>query len=384
MSNKNNEDEPSKSTPEGQEGAGARSGTNDGRIDLRSFRSEDEPEWELPQWENPLSQGVFPLLRQHNDRLYPIGTAFCVSRFGIVATAKHCIDEAVRNERNPRSFEGPGHHDLKDNGLSVLHYQLVEPDVMRFTVWPITNVAGAPPTDAVFGSLVKETPPTALLSPRLSPGLPETGTRVLTVGYRFPDELAKHGMSASDIRAGTFDWRSKYQHKLMVVEGRVGTLFLHRHRFVGGPCFLTGQETYPGQSGGPVFNDEGNVCGIHSGCTLDEGGIASMIYPTLTAPLKVTFNFGPSFKMNLEQPVGYLMLTGAIRTDGTEQLVRLTQEPQGVRIDPIFPKDAHLDVYDDAHSHSDGSPSKRLPLRSAEPQADESEDSSDPGRTDRG
>lgn len=339
----------------------------DVRMDLRSFRSGNEPEWELPQWDNPLSQGVFPLLRRHEDRLYPIGTAFCVSRFGIIATAKHCIDEAAKNERNPRSLEEPGHYDLKDNGLSVLHYHLVERDVVRFTVWPITNVAGAPPTDAVFGSLLTGTPATALLSPRLSPGLPETGTPVMTVGYRFPDELVRNGMSASEIGAGTFDWTTNYEHKLVVVAGQVGTLFLHRHRFVGGPCFLTGRKTYSGQSGGPVFNDAGNVCGIHSGCTLSEGGIASMIYPTLTARLRVTFNFGPSFKMNFDQPIGYLMLNGAIRTDGTEKLVRITQDSHGIRIDPIFPKDAKLDIYDDAHTHSDGRPSRRLPLTPEDP-----------------
>lgn len=370
MSKETGEGGSSQPSTDGSEEATAQSAPTDVRVNLRSLRKGNEPEWELPQWDNPLSQGVFPLLRRHDDRLYPIGTAFCVSRCGLIATAKHCIDEAVRNERNPRSPEEPGHHDLKDNGLSVLHYHLVERDIVRFTVWPITNVAGAPPTDAVFGSLLRETPPTALLSPRLSPGLPETGTPVMTVGYQFPSDLARSGMSLSEISAGTFDWRTQYEHKLVVVEGRVGTLFLHRHRFVGGPCFLTGSKTYSGQSGGPVFNEVGNVCGIHSGHTLEEGGIASMIYPTLTAPLRVTFNFGPNFKMNFDQPIGYLMLTGAIRTDGTERLVRITQEPQGIRIDPIFPKDVHLDIYDDPHSHSDGLPSKRLPLTPEEPQTD--------------
>ena len=347
--------------------AGTQSAATDVQVDLRSFRSGSEPEWELPRWDNPVSQGVFPLLRRHEDRLYPIGTAFCVSRFGIIATAKHCIDEAVKNERNPRPLEEPGHHDLRDNGLSVLHYHLVRPDVVRFTVWPITNIAGAPPTDAVFGSLLTGTPATALLSPRLSPGLPETGTPVMTVGYRFPEKLVRNGMSASEIKTGTFDWTTNYEHKLVVVEGQVGTLFLHRHRFVGGPCFLTGRKTYSGQSGGPVFNEAGNVCGIHSGCTLSEGGIASMIYPALTAPLKVTRDFGPSLRMIFDQPIGHLMLSGAIRTDGTERLVRVTQDSRGIRIDPIFPKDAQLDIYDDAHSHSDGRPSERLPLTPEEP-----------------
>lgn len=337
-------------------------GEIDAGIDLLAFRENEEKEWTLPPWNNPLGQGVFPLFRQTSGRLYPIGTAFALSRYGLVATARHCLNPLAAEEPDPDVLDHPGDHRLERSSLIVLHYKAAPSGVARLTRWPIVQAASPHPSDALLGALSSETPPIPLISFKISPRIPQTETRVLTVGYRFPDSLCRDGIPLPPIDDGSFDWQNEYSHELVVVEGRVEELFLHRHRFNHGPCFLTGSRTHQGQSGGPVFNEAGHVCGIHSGCTIEGSGLASMIYPAVATRLPVTLQFGPSLRFQFRQSLLELMAKGVIRTDGSENMVRLVTDERGTRIDPVFRATDRLDVFDDAHSREDGRPSPRLPL----------------------
>lgn len=334
----------------------------DQRLSLHSYRQGSEQEWRLPVWDHPLGQGIFPLFRRYQDRLYPIGTAFAVSRFGIIATARHCIDEALKHEATPPVEDATGAGSLQHNGLSILHYRRTAADDMRVSVWPLTNVSGALPADIVMGCLQMNQQPEPLLSLRLSPGLPETGSRVMTVGYRFEEHLVVDGIPLDAIKDHTFDWAKDYKHDLVVVEGTIQEVFLQRHRVVAGPCFSTSSKTYFGQSGGPVVNQAGDICGIHSASTVDDRGVASLLYPIVATNLRISVSLGGTSSIGFEQPIGVLMSTGAIRTDGTERLVRIVREEAGLRIDPIYRKDMRLEAYDDPHAHESGRPSEGMPL----------------------
>jgi len=328
-------------------------------IDIDGYREAGQSVWDLPPWNHPIGQGLFPLfLNLSSDRFIPIGTAFCVSHLGLVATATHCIEEAFKYEGSGRGYSRRKKRTLERTGLNILHHYQLEDGNTRLSLWPIENANGGMQGDVVFG-FIPPLPGAPLLNIGLSPGIPRAHTVVKTIGYcefKYPEG----GIPRSAVDSGTFDWEHDYSHKLRVSEGTIDAIYLRRYLrgFGDGPCFQTNALTGHGQSGGPVIADNGYACGIHwSG--LDElqgsaGSLASMIYPLLAIDIKTAFRFGDRVTFNTTNPLALLIATGAIRSDGTERLARMVRTPDGIRIDPMVHKDDQPFVYDDAHARAEG------------------------------
>ena len=155
-------------------------------VDLYEGRHDGASTWDLPPWGHPLGAGVYPLLIHLPDRLIPIGTAFCISRLGIVVTASHNAREALklhpRGERLLQREELPSHLHLGKVSLSLLHNWLTEQNRLQLSVWPLEGAYGAQPTDLLFAfANHQEKLPRLPLS--LSFALPRIGSKVLCVGY---------------------------------------------------------------------------------------------------------------------------------------------------------------------------------------------------------
>lgn len=60
-------------------------------VNLEEHRPQGATSWEFPPWGQVLGSVIFPLLITVDKRFIPIGTAFCISKIGIVATATHNI-----------------------------------------------------------------------------------------------------------------------------------------------------------------------------------------------------------------------------------------------------------------------------------------------------
>lgn len=71
---------------------------------LNSHRPNGVASWDLPPWGELLGYAVYPLFNFIDDCFEAIGTAFCISNNGIVATASHNILEAIRRDRGGRAF----------------------------------------------------------------------------------------------------------------------------------------------------------------------------------------------------------------------------------------------------------------------------------------
>lgn len=180
-------------------------------INLEEHRPEGATSWELPPWGHVLSCGVYPFFMVIDDQLIPMGTAFCISKPGLVATATHNLTEAFkyhpRGERMLRENRFPKKMHLReigDPGFSVLHSYVPEPNRLQINVWPLESASG----------------------------------------------------------------------------------------------FAIDAEVENGQSGGPVFNEEGFVCGVVSagatGYFGEPASLTSLLYPALAIGIQFGFQQGPS------------------------------------------------------------------------------------------
>jgi hypothetical protein len=343
-------------------------------INLDEHRPQGATTWELPPWGHPLSLGVFPLLIDLGDRLIPIGTAFCISRVGVVATASHVLlEEALKihplGQRILRESRFPKNIDLKKFGdarFFLLHSHWTSPGQFQVNLWPLERangvlVEGEDPTDLTFGfpKFQQEFPYTAL---PISFAVPRIGSKVKCVGYS-RTEIPGGEIPIEDLQRGRIgDWFNYYRHSFRVVEGTVTKIFTQgfARNFVRGACFAINAEIEQGQSGGPVFNEAGYVCGVISaGATLyfpQPASLISLLYPALTTEITFGFSMGP-VRMNATRPLFSLIETGGIKTDGSEELVTLIPENGSWRVGPMIHEDDGSYVFDNFSSHQEDRPS---------------------------
>jgi V8-like Glu-specific endopeptidase len=333
-------------------------------LNVLDFQLPGEEEWDLPVWNYPLAQGIMPLCLIANQHLIPLGTAVLVSKLGVIATAAHVILEALRDDPVARKAMLEGRcgkeHQVNHVQLAVLHHRKISDITTQVNIWPIENVQIPHPTDLAFGFL-KFQQSFPYMSFTLSPAAPRIGETVFSIGYcdcKFPDT----GISLEEIEDGTFDWHKKYSHRFHVVEGKVRALFLHRFAqgYADGPCFLMDANVRHGQSGGPVFNSSGNICGVNLGSasilTAENNSLASLIYPALTIKLKFTMQLAKEFTFHIHSPLLNLISSGGIKTDGSERLANIAVEENDFRIDPLVHRDDAKHTFTDLHGYKNSQP----------------------------
>jgi hypothetical protein len=333
-------------------------------MNVRDFQLSGDTEWDLPDWNYPLAQGIMPLCVISNERLIPKGTAFLISKLGVVATAAHVISEALRDDPVAYHALKNGHcgkeYPVRHIQLAVLHHRKINGVSTQINVWPLENVQIAHPTDLAFGFL-KFQQSFPFMSFTLSPAAPRIGETVFSLGYcdsKFP----VNGIPLREIKDGTFDWSGEFSHRFHVAEGRVNALFLQRFArgYAEMPCFLMDANMQHGQSGGPVFNASGNICGINlAGAekfTNGQNSLASLIYPALTIKLKFTLQLAKSFIFNVRNQLFNLISNGGIATDGSERLTNISVENNDFRIDPLIHRDDEEYVFDDFHGYENSQP----------------------------
>lgn len=333
-------------------------------INVRDFQSPGEEEWDLPSWNHPLAQGIMPLCVIANQHLIPIGSAVLVSKLGVIATAAHVISEALRNDptahRELLSGNCAKEHQAKHLQLAVLHHRKIGSETTQVNIWPIENVQIALPTDLAFGFL-KFQQSFPYMSFTLSPAAPRIGETVLSLGYcdfKFPEG----GIPLQEIKDGNLDWDSKYSHRFHVSEGKVKALFLQRFArgYADGPCFLMDSNIRHGESGGPVFNSAGNICGVNLGgaiiLTNEKNSLASLIYPALTIKLKFTLQLANYFSFKVHNPLLNLISRRGIKTDGSERLANIANVGDQFRIDPLIHRDDANNTFTDFHGYQNSQP----------------------------
>ena len=321
---------------------------------LLSRRPPNAQAWTVPRWPSPLSAGVFPIGVTVEDRFLPLGTAFTISSLGIVASALHNITAALEYDRIGAGFrrnrELPDEMTLNDAGLAILHSTMDERGQVSLTIWPLESCNGAPPTDLIFGFPVAQ-PSLGTLRLPLSFAIPRVGSKVYCVGYgdmKYPDG----GISLGDIRTGNVEWVNQSALDLRVVEGRVSKILTKgvAKSFPTGPCVLIDGAAEHGQSGGPVLNDDGFVCGVVSaGASLfmsSDASVVSLLYPVLLHPIKFGVQMGP-VRINATYPLIDRIAHGDVITDGFETNLPLTEERGQMVVGAAIHRDDVPHTFDD-------------------------------------
>ncbi len=304
------------------------------------------------------------------DSFYPLGTAFVVSRLGIIMTARHVLEDAARFHRQGKRLrsafengENGSSYEITDVGFSVLYSRATTPNNIEVKLWPVHSFQIARPTDIAIGSLQFNNGAFPYGVFTLNPGMPKAKSTILAVGYAgFP----KDGIQLKEIEDGSFVTSGKYSHRLLMNEGSVTAIHNVKAVVVGGPCFSTDFDIEHGQSGGPVFDEAGNVCGVNSaglgGLTGHPGSLFSMIYPALLGEVNLVAELG-HLKMQSKRSLLDLITCDLIATDGSEHkaIIDPTSDSQGrFYISHIVEEHNKGFVFDDFDALQQGKPATVL------------------------
>ena len=211
-----------------------------------------------------LQRTIFPVVSFHDGQLEPLGSAVCIGATGWFLTARHVVEGHISKYR-----------DVVDGSAGL--YILWETD--ERTIGGPTSYLGAPlpviyahphgDVDLVSLTVgVHATTPARLRVATLSLRTPEVGEPVAVVGF-------SHMRLSGEVLAGQ---RSSmdYERTLSVGAGKVLEV---QHERLGSsmrrfPGLVTDAPIKPGMSGGPVFDQSGEVIGFNS----------SSLPPTLADP----------------------------------------------------------------------------------------------------
>ena len=323
---------------------------------LEAHRPQNTTSWELPPWGSILNYGVYPFFIFVEEHFIPIGTAFCISDIGIVITATHNIEEALKLDRQDQllshlnDLRGAATFNLRDVGLSLLQVQLNGSN-MQVNFRPLENGSIVRPTDVMFG-FQSFRQGASLLPLRISFVPPRIGSKVICLGYTATDPpsacISKEAFESGEIK----DWFEAYTHRFCAIEGTVTKIFTKSFAPCKGACFAIDAEVPHGLSGGPVFNEDGNVCGVSSLGAYDSDGhpifLVSMLYPSLMTEINYGVSMG-ALRINASDRLLDLIGKGRIQTDGSEKLLPITFTDGSPRIGLAIHKEDSPHVFDDRH-----------------------------------
>lgn len=197
---------------------------------------------ELP---SPITEFALALASKRDDCWWASGTAVVVAPY-LAITAKHVVEDHWTKNQGPWPESG----DLVGD-LSFLAFQ-VPPDGDA-CLWAVQRIWNSAVTDIAFLKLVPASARAATFQWRhlaINALPPAVGSRVTAFGYH-----------SSEIVAGKpVLWR----HNASNSSGNVIDVHVEKRDSVlrTYPCFCTDARFDGGMSGGPVFNDAGELCGL--------------------------------------------------------------------------------------------------------------------------
>jgi hypothetical protein len=246
----------------------------------------------FPELGHHIQQSVMPLLVISGESLTAIGTGFVITSNGLMMTAAHVLEEAVKHGIPRKRQDGGLDYDLQLYAVYVTNRKNDDCDQYIGGPLPVVKFWHSPELDIAFCRLGSPYPESNWMPNlpvfRLSPSVPTVGERICGCGYHQMKGNIGHPTENGKIEV-------HYSQDTAYTPGRVIEVYPVRRdsvmlRF---PCFRTDARFDAGMSGGPVVNQEGNVCGvICSSLPGDQSNpahlsYASLIWPAFGTPIEI-------------------------------------------------------------------------------------------------
>jgi hypothetical protein len=194
---------------------------------------------------SPITEFGIALASKRDNYYWACGTAVIVAPH-LAITATHNVQDHW--EKNQGKWPEAG--DVT-GGFSLFAFQV--PEGGEACLWTVPRLWNSPHTDITFLKLIPGSVSAASYrwrQPKLNALPPDVGSRIAAFGYH-----------SSKIEPGT---PVQWHHKLSNSFGTVKDVYVERRDSVlrKYPCFSTDARFDGGMSGGPVFNEAGELCGL--------------------------------------------------------------------------------------------------------------------------
>ena len=216
----------------------------------------------VPNFGHPIQQCVMPLIVMKEGEISPVGTGFMIGADGLMMTAAHVLDEAIKWAVTKNNDDGSIETHLEFYGLWISAERHGENNDNLGGPMPISRIWKLKELDIGYCWITRplyQGKPLPLRFPifRLSPGLPKVGDDIIGFGY--------YSMAALVDNRFLRDKRViNYKQDTAFTRGKI--IEVHPVRRdkakLHFPCFHTNARFERGMSGGPILNEKGNVCGV--------------------------------------------------------------------------------------------------------------------------
>jgi len=225
-----------------------------------------------------ISNSVLALAGYYDGKLYPCGSAFIIGN-GLALTAAHILEK-------PFDSTFRVHTENEKNRFSIVGFQKVNGS-KNAVIWQVKSAYLSPIQSdkenedrSIDVALLKISPQQHSLEERYNILSFELNIASPIVG----DIVSAYGFSNSKIKGDTTPSSYKFDNNFRKIEGEVTQIFsMHRDRgFLTFPCFEVNANFDHGMSGGPIFNQQGQVCGvITSGNNFNGPSYGSILWPAM-------------------------------------------------------------------------------------------------------
>lgn len=268
----------------------------------------------------PIQECVLPLVTIVADEVYPVGTAFAIHPEGLLMTAAHVLKCAASLARPAQGADGTSYLHYELNALYMSAQQSRTPSLFGGPL-PVSKLWTSSEHDVAiaFARLprnIETGEKLRLRVVRLRPRPPKVEDHIAAIGYR--------AMEASRIVEGCVT----YKQETAISTASVTEVFdIVRDRCAANfPCFHVDARFDRGMSGGPIFDEDGAVCGVVSRGMFPNLSLGASLWPALGLKLEISVEDQPGTLTLYE-----LARRGMVEVDSSFESVWLTEDGIAIR-----------------------------------------------------
>ena len=274
--------------------------------------------------QHPSTEHALLIIGLVEGALYPIGSGVFVTP-QLVMTAKHVVDDFYRVADRPK---GKGQVNELPFKIRVVQWPNGEQEAAW---WAMTGIWEAQYTDVAFLSVVPNCDVSRrhqVRVPKVNVLPPSVGEAIVGIGYAGSKMLGKvPGGSLIGLRP-------------TAALGRVIANYDHYHSrgFLEFPCFEIRAQFIGGMSGGPIFNEAGELCGLV--CAGDDNHAIAWAVTLWAAVVTGITHDADQTPLVQAMPVWAFLRKGGtlVGSEGLGERVVLEDDPMGKKTIKLLPK----------------------------------------------